>query len=288
MIERTFIHVAGPAGSGKTTLVTHFLRRTDRMVAAVRCIRDDSLREPKVSAPRGHADLKAYRAAGADPVALYRFPRQQASWDALYDASLMKDYFEALVLERDRPVPWVELTVYVAPHAPEGESLLQQRRTDPTRERAAEIEALEEAISNREQMGARLTALSGVPFALLLGYSPTALDEMEGILTAQLAELRKAPLPAPRTYWALADGYGGIQNAQVVIVNVRAGGHPEAEAMLRDLRRLRADKAVFDDIFGWKGKRTPLTAVAADLANPRDPSLRKVIARINRVLPKRA
>ena len=70
-------------------------------------------------------------------------------------------------------------------------------------------------------------------------------------------------------------------------MNVRDGGHADADTMLRDLRRLRANKAVFDDIFDWKGKRTPITAVAADLANPRDPGLCKAIARIKRALPSR-
>jgi hypothetical protein len=199
--------------------------------------------------------------------------------------SLMEDYFEAALLEGDRPVPRADLTVCVALPVPEGESLLQQRRTDPTRERAAEIEGLEEALSHREQMGARLTALSGLPIALLLGNSTEALEELEGIVTARLAALRKAPLPAPTSHWALSDGYEGIQDAQVVVVNVRDGGHLEAEAMLRDVGRMRSDRSVFDEIFGWKGRRTPITAVAADLADPRDPGLRKAIARIKRALP---
>jgi hypothetical protein len=284
MIERAFIHVTGPRGTGKTTLIAHLLRKTDRTVAAVRCIRDDGIRDPQETAPKGHAELNAYRAAGADPVALYRFPQSHADWDAFYATSLMEDYFEAVLLEGDRLVPWVDLTVYVALPVPEGESLLLQGRTDPARERAAEIEGLEEALSNRERMGARLTALSGLPIALLLGNSPDGLDELEGIVNARLGELRKAPFPAPRAYWALADGYDGIQDAQLVVVNVRDGRHAEAETMLSDLRRLRADKAVFDDIFDWKGKRTPITAVAANLADPRDPGLCKAVARIKRAL----
>jgi hypothetical protein len=287
MIERAIIHVTGPRGAGKTTLIAHVLRKTGRMVAAVRCIRDDGLRAPKESAPKGHPELQAYRAAGADPVALYRFPRQLAGLDALYNTSLMEDYFEALLLEGDLPVPWVDLTVYVVPPVPEGEALLRQGRTDPAREREAEIEGLEHALSDRDQMHARLSVLSGIPFHLLFGNSPEALDQTVRNLTKRIAELRKVPLPAPRTRWSLAEGYEGIQEAQVVVVNVGNGGHPQAEAMLRDLRRLRADKAVFDDIFGWKGKRTPITAVAADLADPRDPGLRKAIARIKRALPGR-
>jgi hypothetical protein len=143
-------------------------------------------------------------------------------------------------------------------------------------------------LANPEEMRRRLSTLSGIPYlSLLFGTRSEALDKLTQYLTEAVARLREAPLPAPRTRWRLAEGYEGIQDAQVVVVNVGNGGHPQAEAMLRDLRRLRADKAVFDDIFGWKGKRTPITAVAADLADPRDPGLRKAIARIKRALPSR-
>jgi hypothetical protein len=124
MIERTLIHVTGPRGAGKTTLIAHVLRRAGRLVAAARCIRDDALRVPKESAPKGHAELKAYRAAGADPVALYRFPASHADWDAFCTTNLMTDYFEAVLLEGALPVEWVDLTVYVAPPGPDGGSLL--------------------------------------------------------------------------------------------------------------------------------------------------------------------
>ena len=113
VIERALIHVAGPPGAGKTALVVQFLRRAGRLVAAARCIRDDELRVPKESAPTGHAELSAYRAAGADPVALYRFPASHADWDAFCTTNLMTDYFEAVLLEGALPVEWVDLTVYV-------------------------------------------------------------------------------------------------------------------------------------------------------------------------------
>jgi hypothetical protein len=48
------------------------------------------------------------------------------------------------------------------------------------------------------------------------------------------------------------------------------------------VRRLRADRAVFDDVLGWRGSRVPITAVVADLANARDAGTRKVVARVKR------
>jgi hypothetical protein len=287
MIERALIHFAGPDGAGKTTLIAHLLGKLGHSVAAARCIRDDRLREPKETVPKSHPELNAYRAAGADPVALYRFPSSHADWDAIYATDLMSQYSAAVLLEGDLPVEWVDLAVYVALPLPDRKPLIIRTASDPARSRAAEIEAIENMLSSREELGNRFSALSGLPFSLLFGDDGEAIEELAENLTAMLARLREAPLPTPKESWALAEGYEGIQNAQVVVVNVRDRAHEGAEPMLRDLHRLRADKEVFKDIFGWKGKRTPITAVVADLANPRDPGLRKAITRIKRTLPGR-
>ncbi len=44
MIERAYIHVTGPEGSGKTTLVEAILGAFDGPAITVRCRRDDDLR----------------------------------------------------------------------------------------------------------------------------------------------------------------------------------------------------------------------------------------------------
>jgi len=287
MIERALIHIAGPPGAGKTTLIAHLLPKLDHSAAAARCIRDDRLREPRETAPKHHPELNAYRAAGADPVALYRFPSSHADWDAMHTTDLMSQYFAAVLLEGDLPVEWVDLSVYVAQPLPGGAPLLIRTVSDPARDRAAEIESFETMLSDRGALANRFSALSGLPFDLLFGNDSKAIMELEENLTAGLERLRVAPLSAPKQRWELAEGFEGIQDAQVVVVNVHKGGHSQAEPMLRDLHRLRADKGVFKDIFGWKGKRTPITAVAADLADPRDPGLRRLIARIKRALPNR-
>jgi hypothetical protein len=55
-----------------------------------------------------------------------------------------------------------------------------------------------------------------------------------------------------------------------------------AQGLLDDIRRLRADRAVFDDVLGWRGSRVPITAVVADLADLRDAGTRKAVARVKR------
>lgn len=52
--------------------------------------------------------------------------------------------------------------------------------------------------------------------------------------------------------------------------------------MILDLKRIRNDPEVRHDVMGPHGSRIPITAVAADLSDPRDSGTRKVLGRIKR------
>jgi Uncharacterised protein family (UPF0158) len=47
---------------------------------------------------------------------------------------------------------------------------------------------------------------------------------------------------------------------------------------------LRRDDALFNDIVGWRGNRLPITAVVANLADPRDVERKKAAARVRRAM----
>ena len=66
----------------------------------------------------------------------------------------------------------------------------------------------------------------------------------------------------------------------MIIVNLRGNEDGDgADRLLADLDRLRKDKQVFDDVLGWRGKKTPVTA---DLSNVKDAGTKKAVARIRR------
>jgi hypothetical protein len=67
-----------------------------------------------------------------------------------------------------------------------------------------------------------------------------------------------------------------------VLNTAEDAGRERAQGLLEDVRRLRADRAVFDDVLGWRGSRVPITVVAADLADPRHAGTRKAVARVKR------
>jgi len=114
---------------------------------------------------------------------------------------------------------------------------------------------------------------------------PGRINETRATISAILKRERVAPAPESTKHWAIAPGYEGIEHAQAVLVNIR---NPEerrgAQRLLQDLTQLRQDKAIFQDILGWRGHRIPITAVVADLADPRDSGLKKMLARIGRAL----
>ena len=65
MRERALIHVAGPAGAGKTAFIEALLAEGHALILAARCRRDDSLHQPRETAPSAHPELRRYRQAGA-------------------------------------------------------------------------------------------------------------------------------------------------------------------------------------------------------------------------------
>ena len=81
MIERAFVQVAGPPGSGKTTFIEAMLAGADTLTLVARCLRGDTLAEAREGAPRAHPELRRYRQAGAAGAAVYTFPGRQSGTD---------------------------------------------------------------------------------------------------------------------------------------------------------------------------------------------------------------
>ncbi len=124
MRERALIHAAGPVSAGKTTFIERLLDAEVAFAICVRAKRDPKLRKEQESAPKTHAELRRYREAGASAVALYRFA--EPSMDAFFTSAFMQDYSEAVFIEGDCPIDYVDLSVFVAPVPSKGHSLLRR------------------------------------------------------------------------------------------------------------------------------------------------------------------
>ena len=120
----------------------------------------------------------------------------------------------------------------------------------------------------------------GGPVVALARERPELLEQARASLVAGIGKVRTVPPPAPTEHWAIAGGYAGIEHAQLVVLNTAEdAGRERAQGLLEDVRRLRADRAVFDDVLGWRGSRVPITVVVAD---PRHAGTRKAVARVKR------
>jgi hypothetical protein len=88
--------------------------------------------------------------------------------------------------------------------------------------------------------------------------------------------------------WELAPTHQGLERAGLVVVHVRAHDDRDAaERMLDEIARIRSDEAVRTAVLGRFVHRTKVTAVVADLSDPKDPGTKKALTRIKRALAKR-
>ena len=284
MIERALIHVTGPVGAGKSTLIEQLLRSCgNRSLVVARCSRDDRLLAPRESRPRASTELRRYMQAGASNALLYRFPASHADGDAFYASHLMEDYSDSVLLEGDRPLEWVDLTVFVAPPLVEGSGLLRRVTRNGVAERGRAYDALEALLHEPDGVDRLFASHLGDLGGLLTPAIAKTREATRAELLAVIAKERRAPPPPATEHWALAEGYEGITAAQVLVVNVRdEDERRRGAAMVADAVRLRKDKVVFRDVLESRGSRVPITAVVANLSDRRDAGLRRVLTRVAR------
>jgi len=287
MRERALVHISGPPGAGRTTFVERLLDAEVAFAICVRAQRDARLRKDHESAPKAHAELRRYREAGASAVALYRFA--EPSMDAFFTTGFMQDYSEAVFIEGDCPIDYVDISVFVASAPAKGRSLLRRVVHDHTLSHRASVDQLAHALEYPEALARRLGAELGEPLVAMALKQPRVLDDLRRSMKSKLGEVRRAPPPAPTEHWALEEGYAGIERAQLVIVNVRSDADRRAaEAVVDDVARLRKDEEVYRDVVGLRGHKLPVTAVIADLTNPKDAGLKKAVARVKRATKRRS
>jgi len=265
------------------------LAGADTVTLVARCLRDDTLAEAREAAPRTHPELRRYRAAGAAGAAVYTFPGRQDGTDDFFMTNLMVNYFQAVVLEGESPLGYVDLRVFVAPAPARTVQLFVPRTRRRSPDEVAGGAALHRLLSEPGDLVEVLARIGGEPLAELARNSPALVDKMRAIL----AEVSTGPATAsPRAsekHWSVADAYAGLEHAGLVVINFRHGGNRRAaDALVADVVRLRKDKEVAADILGTRGNRIPVTAVVADLADPNDPGRKKAIARTRRAIRSRS
>jgi hypothetical protein len=283
MISRVIVHIDGPPRAGKTAFVERLLGALDEWVLAVRCRRDDALRQARESSSARDPEVRRYRAAGASDAGRFTFPSGRDAADDFFTSRLLTAASDVVVIEGDSPLRDADLRAFVAPPPPVGQDLLVRERRDQGAQQRAQADAMQRLLDRPDGAARLLEQLVGGPVVALAREQPELLEQARLSLLAGIGKVRAAPPPPPTEHWAVAAGYSGIERAQLVVLNISEDAELErAQGLLDDIRRLRADRAVFDDVLGWRGSRVPITAVVADLADPRDAGTRKAVARVKR------
>ena len=187
------------------------------------------------------------------------------------------------MIEGDSPLREADLRVFVAPPPAAGQALLVRERRDRAAQQRAQANAIERLLRDPDGAAQLLEQLVGGPVVAFAREQPELLEQARVSLLAGIGKVRAAPPGSPAEHWAIAAGYAGIEHAQLVVVNTGEGaGRERALGLLEEVRRLRADRAVLDDVLGWRGSRVPIIAVVADLADARHAGTRKAVARVKR------
>ncbi len=285
MRQRLIVHVNGPPGAGKTRFIETMLEADLGLSICVRGVQEAKRRKVLETIEENDEELRRYAEAGAVAIVRFRFGRPDGN--AFFGSRVMQDFSEVVMIEGDCPIEWgADLEVFVAP-VPTGKQRLLTKTTKKrpgSRQAQAEIE---EALETREGFARMMTDPIGIPVDRI--QDPKKVDAIREWVKRELARQKQ-----PRTTgskhnaaarWTLNEAYAGIERANVVIVNIRdESERPATESLLEDIARLRQDEAVFQDILGPTGKRTRITALAADLSNQKDPGTKKAHTRLRRAV----
>ena len=161
VISRVIIHVDGPPGAGKTTFVERLLGAVDAWVLAVRCRRDQSLRQARESSSARDPEVRRYRAAGASDAGRFAFPSAWDSADDFYSSRLMTAVSDVVVLGGDSPLCGADLRVFVAPPPAAGQALLVRERRDRAAQLRAQADAMQRLLGPAGRGGPAAGAAGG-------------------------------------------------------------------------------------------------------------------------------
>jgi hypothetical protein len=217
-------------------------------------------------------EVRRYRDAGATRAGRLRFRTKDEDGLSFFCSDVMSDYSKAVLIEGGCPVEYVDLEVFVAPPLPTGTGLLRRAERRTPEVAASALQEILLGITDRTA----IAALAG-----------SRLREAIGKAAAIYGETFSAKGGAGAS-WELAPTHRGLERAELVIINVRKGEDRTAvDRMLGEVARIRSDEEVRTSVLGRFGHRRKITALAADLSDPKETGTKKALARIKRALAHR-
>ena len=287
--QRAFIRVDGTDNSGKTLLIQQYLKSNRSAWVSVARIQETE----EVGAPEADykktAELKRISTDNVFSTIVYRYPPQQRSraHEEFWDTAFMEEPTDAVFLEGAADFGLApDLHIFVTRPLAKNESLLRQDEIEIARLdlkgflslftgiELDEIEVPDEEIDDDENLEFSDDEII-----------EETITEIPDSVAELILKAKSEGIPLNRQTWVLPDTHRGLKGASMVIINTRDEAETEAAGQLSDeIRRMHKDSEIIRDLSLRTKDGRRLTVFIANLANPKDPELKKAIARIKRVI----
>jgi hypothetical protein len=109
----------------------------------------------------------------------------------------MDDFTHSVILEGDCPIPYVDVSVFVADPLEAGDTLLVRRTRDRAREAAEAFEKCERLLEEPDGVGMILEEYLGSAMVSLLRRNPEAMENLRDQFRAGIQKARRGPPPEP-------------------------------------------------------------------------------------------
>ena len=287
--QRAFIRVDGSDNSGKTLLIQQYLKSNRSTFVSIARIQETE----EVNAPEADykktAELERVSTDDVFSTMVYRYPPQQRgrAHEEFWDTTFMEEPTDAVFLEGAADFGLEpDLYIFVTRSLAKNESLLRQDEIEITR---LDLKDLFELFGGIKLEEVEITG-DEIEDDENLEFSDEEIVNEEIIeIPDSVAEIilqaKSEGFPLKRQGWVLPDTHKGLKGASMVIINIRDEAEAEAARQLSDeIHRMHKDSEIIRDLSLRTRDGRRLTVFIANLANPKDPELKKAIARIKRVI----
>lgn len=227
--------------------------------------------------------------AGALKTAVYYMGvENQPPEDSFWDSSFINYYSQAIAFEaNETPRFSPDLCVHVMRPLKQGEELVSLREVEACQLDARELLKNVYGVSVPEDAYI-LSEEESEEFVKMEDENDGPIESIE--IPDELGKLlisavEKKSFPINKNAWTLHSDHKKIGRAGLIIINIRnEDERADAERTRQQIEKLRTSQEISRDIFNYQDERRRVTILIANLDNARDPELKKVFARIKRVV----
>ena len=287
--QRAFIRVDGTDNSGKTLLIQQYLKSNrSAWVSVARILETEEVNAPEADYKKT-AELERVSTDDVFSTMVYRYPPQQRgrAHEEFWDTTFMEEPTDAVFLEDAADFGLApDLNIFVTRPLAMNESLLRQDEIEIARLdvkgvlefltgiKLDEVEMPDDEIEDDENLEFSDDEII-----------EETITEIPDSVAEVILKAKSGGFPLKRQGRVLLHTHKNLKGASMVIINIRDEAETEAARQLaEEIRRMHKEEEIIRDLSLRTTDGRRLTLFIANLANPKDPQLKRAIARIKRVI----